>query len=320
MQIFITGASGFIGNSIAKSLSQTHTLRAMSRSEQSDQALVEIGVKPLRSELGAVKLEHLAGCQAVIHCAAFAKQWGTREQFWKTNVDGTSQLLQIARQAGVARFIYIGTEAALFHGQDMHNIDETYPYPAHTPFLYSESKGAAEKLVLAANAPGFETLSLRPRLVWGPGDQTVLLVLKKMVTSGRFMWINQGQARTSTTHVANVVYAVTLALQRGRGGQAYFITDSTTTTLREFLTALLKTQGLTPPNTSVPSPLARAMAMVVEGVWGLLGLKTEPPLTRLAAAMMSSECTICIDKAHQELDYKPIITREQGLAELTIST
>jgi nucleoside-diphosphate-sugar epimerase len=318
MQIFITGASGFIGGAIAKALYTTHHVRAMSRSERSDELLRALGATPVRSELGEVKPEHLAGCEVVVHCAAFVKQWGTREQFWRTNVDGTAQLLQVARQAGVARFIHVGTEAALFHGQHMREMDETYPYPTSTPFLYPETKAAAEKLVLAANAPGFETISLRPRFVWGPGDQTILPVVKKMVSAGMFMWIDQGRVRTSTTHIDNFVHAVRLALSHGRGGQAYFITDDSTTTVREFLTALLKTQGLTPPRTSIPGPLARALAAFLESVWHLLRLKTEPPLTRFAAAMASSECTIRIDKARAELDYAPIITREQGLAQLTM--
>jgi nucleoside-diphosphate-sugar epimerase len=316
MQIFITGASGFIGGAIAKALSTTHNVRGMSRSEGSDEHLHTLGAVPVRSELGAVKPEHLAGCEIVIHCAAFVKQWGTREEFWWTNVDGTAQLLNAARQAGVARFIHVGTEAALFHGQDMREIDETYPYPAHTPFPYPETKAAAEKLVLAANAPGFETLSLRPRFVWGPGDQTILPVVKKMVKAGMFMWIDQGRVRTSTTHIDNFVHAVILALSHGSGGQAYFITDDSTTTVREFLTALLKTQGLMPPNVSIPGPLARALAGILENIWNLLRLKTEPPLTRFAAAMASSECTIRIDKARAELGYAPVITRDQGLAEL----
>jgi nucleoside-diphosphate-sugar epimerase len=317
MKLFITGASGFIGGAITKALSTTHHVRGMSRSERSDEGLRALGATPVRCELGAVKPEHLTGCDVVIHCAAFVKQWGTREEFWRTNVDGTAQLLQAARQAGVARFIHVGTEAALFHGQHMREMDETYPYPTSTPFLYPETKAAAEKLVLAANAPGFETISLRPRFVWGPGDQTILPVVKKMVKAGMFMWIDQGRVRTSTTHIDNFVHAVTLALSHGRGGQAYFITDDSTTTVREFLTALLKTQGLTPPRTSIPGPLARALATFLESVWHLLRLKTEPPLTRFAAAMASSECTIRIDKARAELGYAPVITRDEGLAELT---
>ncbi len=98
---------------------------------------------------------------------------------------------------------------------------------------------------MAANGPAFTTITLRQRFLWGPGDQTLLPVLARMVRAGRFVWIDHGRARMSTTHVANVVHAATLALDRGRGGQAYFIADESTTTYREFLSALLATRSLT---------------------------------------------------------------------------
>src|SRR3569832_1454477 len=273
MQIFITGASGFVGGAATQELARGgSTVRAMSRSEKSDAKIRALGATPVRCSLGAVKPEHLAGCEAIVHCAAFVEQWGTRAQFWEANVDGTAQLLEAAKAAGVKRFIHIGTEGALFHGQDMHEIDETYPYPRSTPFLYAETKAEAERRVLAANDPqhGFAALSLRPRFIWGPGDQTMLPVLVEMVRKGRFAWVDGGRPRTSTVHIANLVQAIRLALTRGQGGETYFITDGEESTFREFLSALLATQGLTPPERSVPSGVARALATVVEGAWRLV--------------------------------------------------
>jgi nucleoside-diphosphate-sugar epimerase len=315
-RIFITGASGFVGGAITRALAPHHTLAALSRSERSDAAVRALGAAAVRGELGAVPVAALAGCDAVIHCAAFVKQWGTREQFWNANVAGTSQLLEAAKTAGVRRFIHIGTEAALFHGQDMRDIDEQYPYPARTPFLYSETKAVAEKRVLAANTGDFQTLSIRPRFVWGPGDETILPVLVAMVKAGRFTWIDGGRARTSTTHIANLVHAVELALQRGAGGNAYFVTDEGSTTFREFLAALLATRGISAPERSLPGWVARTIAALMEVSWRALSLEADPPLTRFAASMMSRECTIRIDKARRELGYAPVISREDGLQQL----
>ena len=318
--VFITGASGFVGGAIVKALQGKAAVRAMSRSTQSDQAIRTLGATPMRCELGAVQREHLAGCDVVIHCAAFVKQWGTREQFWQANVVGAEQLLKAARAAGVKRFIHIGTEAALFRGQHLRDVDETHPYALNSPFLYSATKAAAEQRVLAANAPEFTTLSIRPRFVWGPGDQTVLPVLLAMVKQGRFMWVDGGRSRTSTTHIDNLVHGVSLALTHGQGGNAYFILDDGVVTFRDFLTTLLATRGVIPPDKNLPGAVVRTLACTVEALWKLLRLRSDPPLTRFAASMMSHDCILKGDKAARELGYSPIITRERGLAELKNSS
>lgn len=317
MRIFLTGASGFVGGAFAAAFHQQHEILAMSRSEQSDAVIRARGITPVRCELGTVRAEQLLGCAAVVHCAAHVEQWGRREDFMRITVEGTRQLLQVARAAGVPRFVHISSEAALLHGQSLQNIDERYPYPQRHTFIYSESKAEAEKLVLAANAPGqFETLALRPRMIWGPGDLSILPVLLQMVHEGRFMWLNGGRARTSTTHIANLLQAMDLALSQGRGGQAYFITDETISTFREFLTALLATQGVHAPDKSLPGWLARGLGRLLESTWRLLGITAEPPLTHFAAAVMSRECTLDISKARRELGYNPVISVSRGLAEL----
>lgn len=317
MRIFVTGASGFVGGAIVQNLKGKHEILALSRSERSDASIRQSGAQPLRGELGAVRAQDLSGVQCVIHCAAYVKPFGRRADFQAATIEGTRQLLDAARQAGVRRFIQISTEAALFAGQDMLSIDEDYPYPEKHRYLYPWSKAEAEKLVRAANADGtFETITLRPRLVWGPGDQTVLPALVEMVQRDAFAWIDGGKAQTSTTHIANFVHAVELALERGRAGAVYFITDDEVFTFREFLGRLIATRGLNAPDKSMPGWLARGAAFLVEGGYRLLGLSSEPPLTRFAAAIMSANCTIRIDRARKELGYNPQISVSDGLAQL----
>ena len=316
MKIFITGASGFVGGHVTEALSPHHEVLAMARSEESARLVTGFGARPVKCSLGAVEASHLAGCDAIIHCAAFVEEWGTREQFWQGNVEGTSQLLAAAKEAGVKRFIHIGTEAALFDGHDLINIDETLPYPAKQRFLYSETKAEAERRVLAANSPSFATLSLRPRLVWGPRDTSVLPAVLRMHREGSWSWLSRGQALTSTTHIKNLVAAIEAALTKGRGGEAYFIADEGQRSIKEFIGALAKTQGVELPERSLPGGVARGIAEVVEGAWRLFRVKRTPPMTRFAISMMSSTVTVNTTKAKRELGYAPLISVAEGLAEM----
>lgn len=317
MRVFVTGGSGFVGGHVIEALCAAgHEVRALARSDRSAEVVEGYGATAARGELGAVREEDLAGCDAVVHCAAFVEEWGTREDFWRTNVEGTTQLLEAARRAGVGRFIHIGTEAALFDGHDLVAIDERAPYPAHQRFLYSETKAEAERRVLAANAPGFTTISLRPRLVWGPRDASVLPVIVRMAKEGGWVWIGGGRAHTSTTHVANLAHAVTLALTRGRGGEAYFVADEGERTLREFLSAYAETEGVALPGRSAPGWLVRSIARMVEGAWHLFRVRRRPPLTRFSASMMSRTVTVRTDKAKKELGYAPIVSVEDAFARM----
>ena len=90
-----------------------------------------------------------------------------------------------------------------------------------------------------------------------------------------------------------------------RGGEVYFVTDGERTTFRSFLGRYLATQGMTPPEKSIPGSLARFLASLIESVWKLLRLKSEPPLTRFAAAIMSRHCTIRIDKIKRDMGINP---------------
>jgi len=319
MKIFITGGTGFVGGAAIQRLQQDHELVAMCRNEASAEIIRKLGASPVICSLDTVTAANINGCQAVIHAAAKVEDWGDPDDFERVNVGGTGRLLAAAREAGVKRFIHIGTEAALFRGQHMRDIDESYPLAPHSPYLYSATKARAEQAVLAANAPttGFETLVLRPRMIWGPNDQTILARTIEMIEARQFMWLDGGKAQTSTCHIHNLVAAISLALTAGKPGSAYFITDGERHRFKEFITNYLATAGVTPPNKSIPGGLARSLAWSCEATWKLLRLKSTPPITRFTAAILSRDCSLRIDKARAELGYKPIITVTAGMAQLS---
>ena len=317
MRIFITGASGFIGGAIAQALASGHEVLAMSRSDTSDLAVKALGAEPVRCDLATLEPGNIPDCDAVIHCAAFVESWGTRELTWQINVEGTERTLNAARSAGARRFLHMSTEAVLWSGQNLVDVSEDHPYPDSTPYLYSETKAEAERLVLAANrGDAMETVALRPRFVWGPGDQTLAPEITAMVEKGAFMWIDGGRARTSTTHIDNLVHGAKLVLERGIGGEAYFVTDGEVRSFREFLPELMSAYGVELGERSMPSAIARPVASLVEGIWRTLRLSSTPPLTRHAIDLMCCDCTLNIDKIEKELGYRPVVSVVEGLRQL----
>lgn len=322
MNIFLTGASGFVGGAFVKAHGKAHTITAMSRSEKSDATIKALGATPVRSALGDITSDQLKGVDAVIHCAAHVEEWGPWEDYWRMNVEGTKQLLAAAKQAGVKRFVHIGTEAALFHGQHMRNVDETYPLSLNSPYPYSRTKAHAEKAVREANdaKANFTTIVLRPRMIWGEGDQTILPVVREMVAKGAFAWIDGGRAKTSTTNIANLVHAMNLALTNGQGGQAYFILDTENPVVfRDFMTKMLQAAAIPVPTRAVPGWLVRTIAYAGETTFRALSLKSKPPLTRFTANIMSRDCILSDAKARREMGYAPPVTMERGLESLARS-
>ncbi len=316
MRIFVTGASGFIGGAIAKDLVRDHEVLAMSRSQQSDVRVKELGAEPVRCDLTSLEPGQIPECDAVIHCAAFVEPWGSREVVWAINVEGTRRVLSAAKAAGGRRFLHMSTEAVLWKGQNLINVKEDHPYAENSPFLYSETKAEAERIVRSASCEEFETITLRPRFVWGPGDQTLAPEIESMVAKGAFMWIDGGRATTSTTHIDNLVHGAKLLLDSGLPGEVYFVTDDENCCFRDFLPKLMGACGVELGDRSMPSAIARPAAALVEGLWRVFGIASAPPLTRHAIGLMACDCTLNIDKIKDGLGYQPIISVSAGLEQL----
>jgi nucleoside-diphosphate-sugar epimerase len=317
MHIFITGASGFVGGAAARALvADGHTVSAMSRSTTSDELIKELGATPVRCDLDSICAQDIGDADICIHSAAFVAGWGAKDAWYKGNVVGTKAVLGAAEAAGVNRFIHIGTEAAIVYGQHVVDADESYPLAPNSPYPYCATKAQAEQLVRAANSETFNTIVLRPRLIWGPGDTTLLPVIESMSARGSWSWINHGKARTSSIHIDNLVHAIKLALTKGIPGEAYFILDDGDHSMKSMITGMAASQNLTLSDRNTPAWLANFAGAICEGIWRLFRLKGEPPLTRHAAMVMSRDCVLKGDKAKRDLGYEPLVSVEEGMQSL----
>ncbi|HUS24872.1 MAG TPA: NAD-dependent epimerase/dehydratase family protein [Candidatus Binatia bacterium] len=319
MKAFVTGGSGFVGRNLIRQLERRgDEVRALVRSGDSARIVEALGAVPVMGGLDDVPAmqQGMSGCDAVFHSAAEVSEWAPRGRFWQVNVEGTRNTLDAAKAAGVPCFVHVGTEAALCDGSPLVDVDESRPLPARPLPRYPHTKAEAEKRVRAANAPGFRTVVVRPRLIWGNDDTSVLAALVAAVKAGRFLWMDGGRYPTSTCHVDNVCEGLLLAAERGRGGEAYFVTDGAPVELREFVTAMFRTQGVDPGDRSLPHAAALAFATASEWLWDTFRLRGAPPATRMAIRLFGEPVTVRDDKARRELGYAGRVTREQGLAGL----
>jgi nucleoside-diphosphate-sugar epimerase len=316
---FVTGGSGFIGGAlIRRLLDEGGTVKALARSDASAAKVRDRGAEPAMGDLhDAAALEAgMAGAEVVFHAAAHLGEWGKRADFERDNVQGTKNVLTAARAAGVRRVVHVGTEAALLAGDPLIEVDEHAPLRFDSKALYSETKARAEEAVIEANHGALETVVIRPRLVWGKGDTTILPGIAAAVESGRFAWIGGGRHKTSTTHVDNVIEGLMLGAEKAAPGSVYFVTDGEPVEFRAFITRLLATQGIEAPTRNAPRPVIAALATLGETAWRALPLPGQPPVTRLAYWLAALETTIDITRARTELGYAPIRTIDDGMKEL----
>jgi nucleoside-diphosphate-sugar epimerase len=307
---FVTGGSGFLGGALIQGLRERgiETV-ALARSDEAAAKVVALGATASRGDLDSVNVEDLRGCDVVFHSAAMTKEHATLAEHRKVNVEGTRALLDAAQRAGVPRFVHVSTEAVLADGHPILRADENVPYPVRPAGPYPISKGEAERIVLAANHPGFATVIIRPRFIWGIGDTSLLPQIAEAVERGKFAWIGGGHYPSSTCNIANAVEGALLAAERGKPGEIYFLTDGAPVDFRDFLTKLLAARGVTARERTVPKWVARLVASTTSWM-------RNPPVTRTAIALVGHEVTVVDDKARTQLGYASRVSIDEGLARM----
>lgn len=317
--VFVTGGSGFVGRHlIAELVDRNVAVTGLARSDESAATVRSVGGTVVRGDLSAVEplREGMAGCDLVVHAAAKVDWSGEWATFEAVNVRGTDNVLRAAREAGVDRLVHVSTESALLDGSPLVDVDETHPIPDEPVGHYGRSKALAERAVRAANDGTLSTVVVRPRFIWGAGDTTLLPEMVEAVESGSFVWFDGGRYLTSTCHVHNVVEGILLAAEHGNPGEVYFLTDGDPVEFREFVTDLLATQGVTPPDRSVPTWLANPLARLADVVWDVTPGLEEPPISRSMLATIGQEITLDDSKARADLGYAGTVSKADGLAAL----
>jgi 2-alkyl-3-oxoalkanoate reductase len=325
MKALVTGGGGFLGLAIVRKLrARGDDVRSFSRSTYP--VLDELGVESLRGDLEdeAAVREAASGCDIIFHVAARAGVWGSAESYHRPNVVGTENVLKACAAHGICRLVYTSSPSVTFAGTDQEDVDESEPYPDHYLNHYARTKALAERHVLAANGDDLSTVSLRPHLIWGPGDPHLVPRILDRARSGRLRLLGDRPNRVDSVYVDNAADAHLLAADRlsvgsDVAGKAYFITQGEPIPMEELLNRILAAGGLPPAERRIPANFAYLLGAVLEGLYGLFGAENEPPITRFVARQLSTAHWFDISAARRDLDYAPAISLDEGMERLARS-
>lgn len=321
--VLITGASGFIGGKIAERLlRQGRAVRCYSRRPIPD--LAAKGATVLLGELDdtATLARACEGVGTVFHVAGRVGVWGPAAEFFKVNVGGTRSVIEACRKAGVSRLVHTSSPSVVFNGSHLAGVDESEALCTEAPCAYPTSKAAAERVVAAANSDSLRTVSLRPHLVWGPGDRNVVPRCLALAKARRLRIVGTGNNRVDLTHIENVVDAHLLAdaaLARAdspAAGRAYFITNEDPVLLWDFINELCEAAGIPPVRKRISLGAAYAIGALLEFAWTVLRRKDDPPMTRFIAKELATDHFFSIEAARRDLGYQPRVSMSEGIREL----
>jgi dihydroflavonol-4-reductase len=307
MKALVTGATGFVGSHVARLLAdQGAELRLLVRPTSLTANLEGIAGERVAGDLRDPESlrKAMAGCEAVFHVAADYRLW-TREpqEMYRSNVEGTRNVIQMAQETGVRRVVYTSSVATMGFTSNGHLADENSPVSLGDMIgHYKRSKFQAEQVALEAGRSEVDVVVVNPTTPVGerdikptPTGRIVVDFLK-----GKFpAYVDTGLNLVDVTEVARGHMA---ALEKGKRGERYIL-GGENLTLKQILDKLAAITGLPSPRVKLPYAVAMASGMVDTAVTGLL-LRREPRVTVDAVRMGRKKMFVSSAKAERELSWK----------------
>ena len=318
--VLVTGGGGFLGGAIVRLLvTRGERVRSFSRAYYPE--LETLGVEQVQGDLGDAQAV-TAACrqvEAVFHTAAKPGIWGKYETYYRTNVEGTRNVIAACQACGVARLIYTSSPSAIFDGRDMQGVDESVPYPTHYEAHYPKTKALAEQAVSLAARQGLPAIILRPHLIWGPGDHH--LAPRLLARASRLRRIGDGTNQVDTIYIDNAALAHVLAEEKLKkdpslSGRIYFISQDEPIPLWDMIDHILAAGGRPAVQKSISPALASTLGALCEGVYRFFGIQSEPPMTRFVARELATAHWFNIEAAKRDLGYAPQVSTAEGLQRL----
>lgn len=320
--VLVTGGGGFIGLGIVRSLAKTG-VRTVVVGRHRYPAVEEAGALCLVGDIRDrdFMVRACNNIDTVFHVAAKAGVWGRWHDYFSINVKGTENVLAACRHNQVVNLVYTSTPSVVFNRGHLRGVDESAPYADNVLCHYARSKIMAEILVLQANSPQLRTTALRPHLVWGPGDTNLIPRLLARGRSGSLRIVGDGRNKVDISYIDNVVDAHIQAANNlehfgTAAGEAFFISQGEPVRLWEWINDLFMQLAMPPVARSISFNKAYRLGFVMEKLYGLLAVKSEPRMTRFLAEQLAKSHWFSIAKARRILPYEPRVSTEEGMRRL----
>jgi dihydroflavonol-4-reductase len=307
MKVFLTGATGFIGSHVARALAiEGAQLRMLVRKTSNLANLEGIDGETHVGDLSDPDSLQpaLAGCDAVVHVAADYRLWiPDPKAMYRANVDGTRELLRLAREAGVKRFVYTSSVATMHFRTDGLVVNEDTPVALSDMVgHYKRSKFLAERETVAAAEAGQQVVILNPTTPIGPNDSKPTPTGRIFVDflNGRFpAYMDTG---LNLVDVAEVARAHAAALILGQPGKRYIL-GGENLTLKQILDKMSAITGIPSPTMKVPFAVAATYAFFEEWITGRIRGR-EPRATLEEVRMGRKKMYASSAHAQQELGFR----------------
>lgn len=315
--VFVTGATGFVGHAIVQMLrDQGFAVRALVRETSVTAALGALGVELHTGNLGDPNAIARAGrdCPIWIHTAGERSPRASALALKWINVAGTENVLRAAREVRCQRFVYMSCADVTLANEDrVYWNEDRYPV-APSRNAYVRSKALAEELVLASAHAQMPVVALRPAWLWGPNDASGLRDIAREANAGGFRLAGDGSNLLATTHIDNLVESVRCAVNTAlepSHSRAYYIVDAEFLEAREFFTRLFQAIELAPPKLGLPYPLEYARALLLH----TLNANSLAPLP-IDIVRRGRSTSFDAQRASTDLKYQPVVTVDSGLDSL----